>query len=95
MKVGWGVGVINGRSRSVLPQRLIDFRHRMGNALLTTLSNMLTDLNLTDMATCHQAFRREVVQSIDIQEKHYGFESEITVKVTRNKRLHIFEVGVS
>jgi glycosyltransferase involved in cell wall biosynthesis len=87
--------VFGSRFQGGRPHRVVYFWHRMGNALLTTLSNMLTDLNLTDMETCYKAFRREVIQSINIQEKRFGFEPEITAKVARNKRLRIFEVGIS
>jgi hypothetical protein len=67
----------------------------MGNALLTTLSNMLTDLNLSDMETCYKAFRREVIQSIQIKENRFGFEPEITAKIAHNKKWRIYEVGIS
>ncbi len=62
--------------------------------MLTLLSNVITNLNLTDMETCYKAFRREVIQSIGIQEDRFGFEPEITVKVAR-RRLRVYEVGVS
>jgi glycosyltransferase involved in cell wall biosynthesis len=74
--------------------RVLYFWHRMGNGLLTLLSNMLTDLNLTDMETCYKAFRREIIQSITIEEDRFGFEPEITAKIAR-KNCRIYEVGIS
>jgi glycosyltransferase involved in cell wall biosynthesis len=87
--------VFGSRFQGGRPHRVVYFWHRMGNALLTTLSNMLTDLNLSDMETCYKAFRREVIQSIDIKENRFGFEPEITAKVARNKQWRIYEVGIS
>jgi hypothetical protein len=62
--------------------------------MLTLLSNMFTDLNLTDMETCYKAFRREVIQSVDIEEDRFGFEPEVTAKLAQ-QRVRIFEVGIS
>lgn len=74
--------------------RVLYFWHSLGNAFLTTLSNMFTNLNLTDMETCYKLFRREIIQSIKIQENRFGFEPEVTAKVARlNTR--IYEVGIS
>jgi glycosyltransferase involved in cell wall biosynthesis len=87
--------VFGSRFQGGRPHRVVYFWHRMGNALLTTLSNMFTDLNLSDMETCYKAFRREVIQSIRIRENRFGFEPEITAKVARNKSWRIFEVGIS
>jgi glycosyltransferase involved in cell wall biosynthesis len=74
--------------------RVLYFWHRAGNGFLTLLSNMCTNLNLTDMETCYKAFRREVIQSIEIEEDRFGFEPEITAKVAK-KRCRIYEVGIS
>ncbi|MDR3739427.1 MAG: hypothetical protein P4L40_10445 [Terracidiphilus sp.] len=74
--------------------RVLYYWHSVGNRLLTTLSNMATDLNLTDMETCYKAFRRELVQSIHIEESRFGFEPEITAKVAR-LGARIYEVGIS
>ncbi len=74
--------------------RVLYFWHYLGNRLLTLLSNMLTDLNLTDMECCYKVFRREVVQSIRIQESRFGIEPELVAKVAQ-MRLRIFEMGVS
>jgi glycosyltransferase involved in cell wall biosynthesis len=76
------------------PHRVLYFWHSVGNSLLTLVSNCLTNINLTDMETCYKMFRREVIQSIPIEENRFGFEPEITVKVAR-RRLRIYEVGVS
>jgi glycosyltransferase involved in cell wall biosynthesis len=86
--------VYGSRFVSSRPHRVLYFWHSLGNRLLTLLSNMFTDLNLTDMETCYKAFRREVIQSIDIQEDRFGFEPEVTAKLA-HRRLRIFEVGIS
>jgi glycosyltransferase involved in cell wall biosynthesis len=74
--------------------RVLYFWHRIGNWILTTLSNMFTNINLTDMETCYKAFRREIIQSIKIEEDRFGFEAEITAKVSK-MGLRIYEVGIS
>lgn len=74
--------------------RVLYFWHMMGNRLLTLLSNMCTNLNLTDMETCYKVFRREVIQDIVIKENRFGFEPEITAKVSRGG-WRIYEVGIS
>lgn len=76
------------------PHRVLYFWHSLGNRFLTLLSNMFTDLNLTDMETCYKLFRRDVIQSIEIQENRFGFEPEVTAKIAR-KGLRIYEVGIS
>ena len=76
------------------PHRVLYFWHSVGNWLLTLLSNCLTNINLSDMETCYKAFRREVIQSIPIQEDRFGFEPEITVKIAK-RHLRIYEVGIS
>jgi glycosyltransferase involved in cell wall biosynthesis len=76
------------------PHRVLYFWHSVGNWFLTLLSNMLTNLNMTDMETCYKAFRREVIQSIPLEEKRFGFEPEITVKIAK-RRLRVYEVGIS
>jgi glycosyltransferase involved in cell wall biosynthesis len=75
--------------------RVLYYWHRLGNNFLTMLSNMLTNLDLTDMETCYKAFRREVIQSINIEENRFGFEPEVTAKVARQRGLRIYEVGIS
>ena len=74
--------------------RVLYFWHSVGNGVLTLLSNMFTNLNLTDMETCYKAFRREIVQSIEIEEDRFGFEPEITAKVAK-LGVRVFEVGIS
>jgi len=74
--------------------RVLYFWHSIGNTVLTLCSNMATDLNLTDMETCYKTFRREIVQKIRIEENRFGFEPEITAKVSKLK-VRIFEVGIS
>jgi glycosyltransferase involved in cell wall biosynthesis len=86
--------VYGSRFLSGRPHRVLYFWHSVGNWILTLLSNALTDLNLTDMETCYKAFRREVIQAIPLQEKRFGFEPEITVKIAKRK-LRIYEVGIS
>ncbi len=86
--------VFGSRFVSSEPHRVLYFWHSVGNRLLTTMSNMFTDLNLTDMETCYKAFRREVIQSIDIEENRFGFEPEVTAKLAR-LGVPIYEVGIS
>lgn len=74
--------------------RVVYFWHKVGNTLLTLLSNMMTNLNLTDMETCYKAFKREIIQSIEIEENRFGFEPEITAKIAKLK-CRIYEVGIS
>ena len=76
------------------PHRVLYFWHSVGNKLLTLFSNALTDLNLTDMETCYKVFRRDVIQSIPLEENRFGFEPEVTVKIAK-RRLRVFEVGIS
>jgi glycosyltransferase involved in cell wall biosynthesis len=76
------------------PHRVLYFWHSVGNGILTLISNALTNINLSDMETCYKVFRREVIQSIPIEEDRFGFEPEITVKLAK-RRLRIYEVGIS
>jgi len=86
--------VFGSRFMGAEPHRVLYFWHRVGNGFLTLLSNMFTNLNLTDMETCYKAFRREIVQSIVIEEDRFGIEPEITAKVAR-LGCRIYEVGIS
>jgi glycosyltransferase involved in cell wall biosynthesis len=86
--------VFGSRFLTARPHRVLYFWHSMGNKLLTLLSNMATDLNLTDMETCYKAFRRDVIQSISLEEDRFGFEPEVTAKIARGK-WRIYEVGIS
>jgi len=76
------------------PHRVVYFWHMVGNRLLTLISNMLTNINLSDMETCYKMFRREVIQSITVEENRFGFEPEITAKVAKGG-WRIYEVGIS
>ncbi|HEX6504329.1 MAG TPA: glycosyltransferase family 2 protein [Terriglobales bacterium] len=76
------------------PHRVLYFWHRVGNWLLTLLSNAVTNLNLSDMETCYKVFRREVLQSIPLEEDRFGFEPEVTVKIAK-RGLRVYEVGIS
>jgi glycosyltransferase involved in cell wall biosynthesis len=76
-------------------RRVLYYWHAVGNTILTTLSNMVTNLNLSDMETCYKAFRREIIQSITIEENRFGFEPEITVKLSRKRDVRIYEVPIS
>lgn len=76
------------------PHRVLYFWHSVGNWILTLLSNMITNLNMTDMETCYKVFRREVIQSIPLEENRFGFEPEITVKISK-RNLRVYEVGIS
>jgi len=86
--------VYGSRFQGGRPHRVVYFWHRVGNGFLTLMSNIFTDLNLTDMETCYKAFRREVIQSLSIRENRFGFEPEITAKISR-RGLRIYEVGIS
>ena len=86
--------VFGSRFQGGRPHRVVYYWHMVGNKLLTSLSNMFTNINLTDMETCYKAFRREIIQSITIQEKRFGFEPEITAKVAK-MNCRIYEVGIS
>jgi glycosyltransferase involved in cell wall biosynthesis len=88
--------VYGSRFRGGDAVRVLYFWHSVGNQLLTTLSNMFTDLNLTDMETCYKAFRREVITALSLQEDRFGIEPEITAKLSQlDPRPRIFEVGIS
>jgi len=86
--------VFGSRFQSGRPRRVLYFWHSVGNRMLTLLSNMFTDLNLTDMETCFKAFRREVVQSLDLVENRFGIEPEMTAKVAAGG-WRVWEVGIS
>jgi len=77
------------------PHRILFFWHTIGNRLLTFLSNMFTNLNLTDMETCYKMFRTSLIQSIPLFDKRFGFEPEVTAKMSRIPGVRIYEVGIS
>ena len=85
--------VYGSRFKGNRPHRVLYYWHRVGNGLLTLMSNMFTNLNLTDMETGYKAFRREVIQSINIEENRFGFEPEITAKIAAGQ-YRIYEVGI-
>ena len=77
------------------PHRILFFWHTIGNKMLTFASNALTNLNLTDMETCYKMFKRETIQSLHLKEKRFGFEPEVTAKISRIPNIRIYEIGIS
>jgi glycosyltransferase involved in cell wall biosynthesis len=88
--VVYGSRFIGGR-----PHRILFFWHSIGNRWLTNMSNMMTNLNLTDMETCYKLFKREHIQSLSLHENRFGFEPEVTAKISRIPNIRIYEVGIS
>ena len=86
--------VFGSRFQSGRPHRVVYFWHRVGNGFLTLLSNIFTDLNLSDMETCYKAFKTDIIKSIVIEENRFGFEPEITAKISK-LNLRIYEIGIS
>jgi glycosyltransferase involved in cell wall biosynthesis len=87
--------VFGSRFSGAGSHRVLYFWHYIGNKILTTLSNMFTNLNLTDMETCYKLFKREIIQSINIKEDRFGFEPEVTAKLAKMDNCRIYEVGIS
>ena len=77
------------------PHRILFFWHTIGNKFLTALSNVFTNMNLTDMETCFKLFNAKLIQSLDLKEKRFGFEPEITAKISRIPNIRIYEIGIS
>lgn len=77
------------------PHRILFYWHSIGNKFLTRFSNMFTNLNLTDMETCYKLFRRDIIQGLSLKEQRFGFEPEVTAKISRIKGIKIYEVGIS
>lgn len=77
------------------PHRILFFWHSIGNGVLTTLSNMFTNLNLTDMETCYKLIRNDIAKNLRLKEKRFGFEPELTAKLSRVHKIRIYEVGIS
>jgi len=77
------------------PHRILFYWHSIGNKFLTNLSNMFSNLNLTDMETCYKLFKSEIIKNIELKESRFGFEPEVTAKIARVKGLRIYEVGIS
>jgi glycosyltransferase involved in cell wall biosynthesis len=92
---GFADVVFGSRFMGGQPHRILFFWHSIGNAVLTFLSNMVTDLNLTDMETCYKLFRRDIIQGLKLEENRFGFEPEVTAKVARLPNVRIYEVGIS
>ncbi len=88
--VVYGSRFIGGRAH-----RILFFWHTIGNKFLTMLSNMFTNMNITDMETCYKLFKREMIQSLDLKERRFGFEPEVTAKISRIPNVRIYEVGIS
>ena len=77
------------------PHRILFFWHSIGNKMLTSISNMFTNLNLTDMETCYKLFRAEIIKNVELKENRFGFEPEVTAKIARVPGIRIYEVGIS
>jgi len=77
------------------PHRILFFRHSIGNKMLTVFSNMFTNLNLTDMETCYKLFRSDMVKILDLKENRFGFEPEVTAKISRIPNVRVYEIGIS
>lgn len=77
------------------PHRILFFWHSIGNQLLTFVSNMFTNLNLTDMETCYKLFRADMIKSLTLRERRFGFEPEVTAKISRIPKVRVYEVGIS
>jgi glycosyltransferase involved in cell wall biosynthesis len=92
---GFADVVYGSRFMGGRPHRILFFWHTIGNKWLTFASNMFTNLNLSDMETCYKLFRREIIQSLDLKEQRFGFEPEITAKISRYPNVRIYEVGIS
>ena len=92
---GFADVVYGSRFMGGKPHRLLFFWHSIGNKMLTWLTNMFSNLNMTDMETCYKLFRRDIIQSIKLKEKRFGFEPEVTLKVARVPGVRIYEVGIS
>ena len=92
---GFADVVYGSRFQGSKPHRILFFWHTIGNKFLTLLSNAFNNLNLTDMETCYKLFRTEYLQSLDLREQRFGFEPEVTAKISRIPGIRIYEVGIS
>ncbi|GAB6119263.1 glycosyltransferase family 2 protein [Dysgonomonas termitidis] len=92
---GFADVVFGSRFMGGKPHRILFFWHSIGNQILTFVSNMFTNLNLSDMETCYKLFRSDIIKSIPLQERRFGFEPEVTAKVARYPNVRIYEVGIS
>ena len=92
---GFADVVYGSRFMGGKPHRILFFWHSIGNSWLTLASNMFTNLNLTDMETCYKLFKRDIIRGIKLEEKRFGFEPEVTAKISRIPKIRIYEVGIS
>lgn len=92
---GFADVVFGSRFMGSNPHRILFFWHTIGNKFLTLLSNIFTNLNLTDMETCYKLFRADIIKSLQLKENRFGFEPEVTAKVSRIPKVRIYEVGIS
>ena len=92
---GFADVVYGSRFMGGKPHRILFYWHSIGNKFLTSLSNMCTNLNLTDMETCYKLFRTDIIQSLELKENRFGFEPEVTAKMSRIKDIRVYEVGIS
>ena len=92
---GFADVVYGSRFMSAKPHRILFFWHTFGNKLLTFLSNMFSNLSLSDMGTCYKLFKSEIIKNIPLYECHFGFDTEISQKIGRNKHIRLYEVGIS
>lgn len=92
---GFADVVYGSRFMGGKPHRLLFFWHSIGNKTLTGLCNVFSGLNMTDMETCYKLFRREIIQSLKLKETRFGFEPEVTIKVSRVPNVRVYEVGIS
>ena len=95
MLSGFADVVYGSRFMGSKPHRVLFYRHTIGNKFLTNLSNMFTNLNLTDMETCYKLFKSEHIKSLNLKENRFGFEPEVTAKISRIPKISIYEVGIS
>jgi len=92
---GFADVVYGSRFMGGAPHRILFFWHSIGNKMLTFVSNMFTNLNLTDMETCYKMFRADIIKNINLKEKRFGFEPEVTAKISKIPKIRIYEVGIS
>jgi glycosyltransferase involved in cell wall biosynthesis len=93
--LGFADVVYGSRFMGSNPHRILFFWHTLGNRFLTFISNACTNLNLTDMETCYKLFKTEIIQQINLKEKRFGFEPEVTAKIARIPKIRIYEIGIS
>jgi len=93
--LGFADVVYGSRFKGGDPHRVLFFSHTIGNQILTFVSNMFTNINLSDMETCYKMFKSEIIKGIRLKEKRFGFEPEVTAKILKNKNIRIYEVGIS